>query len=283
MAKRPRIAVVTDSAACLPTGLVKRYHIHVVPFSLISEGKVYRDGIDISPSDFYAMFRQANSLPTTSQPSLEEFASLYEMLSRTAQGIVSIHIPAELSGTVEVARLAAQKAASVPFHIIDARTATMAEGFVVLEAARCAEQGHSLEEVADCAERVIARVDLFATLEDLKYVHRGGRIGEAARLVGSQLKISPVLHLRDGEVKVAAVVRTRRKALLKILELTRDRVGNTPIHVSVFHGDAPREAAWMEERVRAQLNCVEFYLTEFTPVMGGHSGPGVVGLAFYSD
>lgn len=244
MANRPKIAVVTDSAACLLISLVKRYHIHVVPFNLIWEGKVYRDGIDISPSDFYRMFRQANSLPTTTQPSLEEFASLYEMLSRTA---------------------------------------TMAEGFVVLEAARCAAQGHRLEEVAHCAERVMARVDFFLTLEDLKYVQRGGRIGEAARLLGSRLKISPVLRLRDGEVRVAAVVRTRRKALLRILELTRERVRDTPMHASVFHGDAPREAAWMEERVRAQFNCMEFYPTEFTPVMGAHSEPGVVGLAFYSD
>jgi len=275
-----RIAVVTDSAACVPAELVQKYDIHVVPLELVWGGQSYRDGIDITPTEFYHRLRQSNSWPTTSQPALGDFATLYARLGQEVDGIVSIHLSGELSATLRTARLAAEQASPVPVRAIDSRTGAIAEGFVVLAAARAAAAGGTLEKVAAAAEAAIPRVGLFVTLETLGYLHRGGRIGEAAALLGSRLRIHPVLYLAEGRVKVAGVTRSRHKAVERMLDLMAERVGERPMCVSVFHADARQEVEKLEVLVRSRFNCQEFYITEFTPVMGVHTGPGAIGLAF---
>ncbi|TKJ30329.1 MAG: fatty acid-binding protein DegV [Chloroflexi bacterium B3_Chlor] len=278
-----KIAVVTDSVACVPPELVDKYDIHVVPFHVIWDGNDYRDGVNLTPAEFYRFFGQNKAFPTTAQPSLADFVRTYARLSTKAEGIVSIHVPAELTGAINVARTAAQEAASVPVRIVDSRMATMAQGFIVLEAARTAAAGGTLEEVVATAEAMIPRVDFFATLDDLKHLHRGGRIGEAATLLGSKLRINPILSLAHGRVRVLGVVRTRRSAVEKMIEMMWDQTGERPLHASVFHGDALAEAERTAQEIQSRFNCVEFYITEFTPVMGAHTGPGVIGLAFYAD
>jgi DegV family protein with EDD domain len=275
-----KIAIVTDSGACIPAELVQRYHIHVLPFELVWDGQSYRDGIDITPNEFYHRLRKATSWPTTSQPALGDLATLYARLGQEAEGIVSIHASGELSATFHTAQLAAKQASSVPVQVIDSRTGAAAEGFVVLAAARAAAAGRGLEEVTAAAEATIPRVGLFATLETLEYLHRGGRIGEAAALLGSRLHIHPILYLAEGRVKVAGVTRNRRKAMEQILDLMAQRVGERPMCVSAFHADALQEVEWIEAKVRSRFDCQEFYLTELTPVMGAHTGPGVIGVAF---
>ncbi|HEM61049.1 MAG TPA: DegV family protein [Chloroflexi bacterium] len=277
-----KIAVVTDSVACVPEELQEAYDIHVVPFHVIWDGQEYRDGVDLTPTEFYRLFGQNKSYPTTSQPSLADFVRVYARLSKTHEGIVSIHVPAELTGAVNLARMAAQEAATVPVVVVDSRLATIAEGFVVLEAARVAHAGGSLDEVAAAAESMIPRVHFYATLDDLKHLHRGGRIGEAATLLGSKLRINPILSLENGRVRVFSVVRTRRTAVDKMLEMMWDEAGQRPLHASVFHGDALSEAKRIAGEIESRFNCVEFYITTFTPVMGAHTGPGVIGLAFYT-
>jgi DegV family protein with EDD domain len=278
-----KIAIVTDSVACVPPELVERLGIEVIPFHVIWDGRDYQDGVDLSPAEFYRLFGQNKAYPTTSQPSLADFVRTYARLSETAEAIVSIHIPEELTGVVGLARTAAREAASVPVVVIDSRTATIAEGFIVLAAARAAADGGTLEQVVAAAESMIPKVHFYATLDDLKHLHRGGRIGEAATLLGSKLKINPILSLQHGRVGVLSVVRTRRTAVDKMLELMWDQVGELPLHASVFHGDALVEAERIAEEIQSRFNCVEFYITEFTPVMGSHTGPGVIGLAFYAD
>jgi DegV family protein with EDD domain len=278
-----RIAVVTDSVACVPPELVERYDIHIVPFHVIWDGQVYRDGVDLTPAEFYRLFGQNKAYPSTSQPSLADFFRVYARLSETHEGIVSIHIPAELTGTVSVAEAAAREAASVPVVVLDSGLATIAEGFVVLAAAQAAEAGGSLEEVVAAAKSMIPRVHFYATLDDLKHLHRGGRIGEAATLLGSKLRINPILNLGNGRVRVVNVVRTRSTAVEKMMELMWNEVGDRLLHASVFHGDALSEAERIAKEIQSRFNCVEFYITEFTPVMGAHTGPGVIGLAFYAE
>jgi DegV family protein with EDD domain len=278
-----KVAVVTDSVACIPQELIERYDIHVVPFHVIWDGRVYTDGVDLTPQEFYDLFGQSDSFPTTAQPSLADFVRIYARLSKEAKGIVSIHIPEELTGAVNVARVAAREAASVPVRVVDSRMATMAQGFIVLEAARTAAAGGTLDEVVAATEAFIPRVHFFATLDDLKHLHRGGRIGEAATLLGSKLRINPIMSLSHGRVRVLGVVRTRRKAEEKMIEMMQERVGQRPVHASVFHGDLLEEAQRIGEQIQSLFDCVEFYITEFAPVMGAHTGPGVVGLAFYAD
>jgi len=282
MAQRPRrrIAVVTDSAACVPQALAQELEIHVVPLEVTLEKKTYLDGIDITPTQFYRRLRESRTPPTTSQPGLGKFAKLYREVGQQAEGIVSIHVAGGLSSTVDVARLAAEQASPVPIRMVDSQTATAAQGFVVLAAARAARSGASLEEVVSTAEYYRSRVGFFLTLETLEHLHRGGRIGQAAALLGSRLRIYPIIYLAKQRVSVAGVTRSRHRALQRIMDLTAARVGSVPVRASVFHADALEEAHWMAQEVQQRFRCVEFFMSEFTPVMGAHTGPGVVGVAF---
>jgi DegV family protein with EDD domain len=280
-----KIAVVTDSAACVPAALRQALDICEIPFELTWDGVTYQDDAAFNPAEFYGRFRrEPTAHPTTSQPSLGAFATLYEQLGHTHDAIVSIHVSGEMSGTVGTARLAAEQIQDVPIRIVDSRTATIAEGFIVLAAARAAAAGAELEQVVEAAEQVSQKVDFFATLKSLEYIHRGGRLGDAARVLSSQLQISPILNLKNGRVSVVCLARTWKSALQRILELTLERVqGRQRVHASVFHADAQAEAERLRDRLLGLVPCVEFYVTAFTPVMGAHTGPDVVGLAFYAD
>jgi len=279
-----KIAVVTDSVANIPAELVEKYDIHVIPCLVVFGQEVFRDGVDMTPTEFYRRFRESEELPTTSVPSMGEFLSLYRRLGKEAEGIVSIHLSNKLSATVELAKGASRMLPDIPIRVIDTHNAAMAQGFVVLEAARVAAAGGSLREVVAKAEEMIPKVHLRAVLDTLKYLHRTGRIGRAEALAGSVLQIKPILHVgRDGVVEALEKPRTKRKAVRRMLEMMEEIVGSGPVHVAVMHADALEEAERLREEVASRFNCVELLVTEFTPVMGAHTGPGLLGLAFYSD
>jgi DegV family protein with EDD domain len=241
----------------------------------------------LTPTEFYRRFRTAHTYPTTSQPPLGAFTALYTRLLRDCAGIVSIHVASEMTGTVRTARLAAEQMSrepAAPIVVLNSRTATIAQGFVVLAAARAAARGAALQEVVDAAERVARHVDFFATLKTLEHVHRGGRLGEAAILLGNHLKIAPILNLKNGKVSVVGMTRAWKHSLERIVELTIERAQNlVRVRASVFHADALADAEWLRDRLSARIQFVEFYITEFSVVMGAHTGPDVVGVAFYGE
>lgn len=276
-----KIAVVTDSAACLPKALLEQYNIHVVPFELIWGEEVLRDGIDISPAEFYRRLETSEELPTTSQPSIGNFLKLYQSLAHEIEGIVSIHIPQALSGTCSGARAAARMLGEVPVRVIDSGTAVMAQGFVVLAAARAALAGAGLEAVVQAAEEMIPRVHLLAALDRLDYLARSGRVRAVVALVGSALHIVPIFTIQQGNITVVARPRSKSRAVKAMLERMEQEVQGRPVHAAVFHAAVPDEAEDLRARVADRFDCVELYTTEFTPVMGAHTGPGVLGLAFY--
>ncbi len=278
-----RIAIVTDSLANLPRELVKKYQISVIPTLVIFGREVFRDEVDITPGEFYRRLRKAKQLPTTTTPSMGDFLALFWRLSQEAKAILCIHAARELSATVETARKVAEMFEEVPVHVIDSRTAAMAQGFVVLEAARRAYQGGDLPSVLARAEEMIPRVNLIAMLDTLEYLYRGGRIGRAARLLGSVLNFKPILFLKDGVVDALERPRTRARAMQRLLEIMAERVGKRPVHAAVMHADAAQEAERLRRKVAARFHCLELYLTEFTPVMGTHAGPGLVGLCFWAE
>lgn len=280
-----KIAVVTDSAACVPAQLKHELGIHEIPFELTWDDVTVRDDEAFDPTAFYARFRRSPTThPTTSQPPLGAFIDLYGRLRPSCDGIVSLHVSGELSATVRTAHLAAEQMDGLPIRIVDTRTATIAEGFVVLAAARAAAAGCPIEQVVAEAERVRQRVDFFAALKSLQHMHHGGRLGEAARLLTSQLAVMPVLNLKAGKVSVVCLAHTWKKALRQIVDLTLEHLkGQEGVHASVFHADALADAEWLRDQILAQVPCEEFYLTAFSPVMGAHTGPDVVGLVFYAD
>jgi len=280
----PKIAIVTDSAACLPPDLVRHYCIQVIPFRVVFGRQVFRDGVDLTAQAFYALLSQAESLPTTSQPSIAEFLETYRRISQEAEAIVSIHVPAAMTGTYSTARTAWDLVgADKPIAIIDCGSAAMGEGFVVLAAARAAAAGQSLEQVVAAARAVMAKTYLFAALDTLDYLRRGGRVAGVVALVGNALHIKPVFCLKDGHVGLLTQRRSRRQTIEYMVEAMAERVGEGPVHAAVFHGAIPEEAAELQRAILSRFNCAELYTTQFTPVMGAHTGPGVWGVTFYSE
>lgn len=278
-----KIAIVTDSAACLPERLINQYGIHVVPFRLIWGREIFQDGVDMTSPEFYRRLRESPTLPTTSQPSIGQLLTLYRSLAQTAEGIVSIHIAGSMSGTYNAAQMAAQMIPGVPVRVLDSGTAVMAQGFVVLAAARAAEAGGSLQQVVQAADAMIARVHLLAVLDRLDYLARSGRVQSVIALIGSALRIAPVFTIRHGEVSVVSRARSKPRAVQAMLDQMAALTGNRPVHAAVFHADVADEAEDLSREIANRFNCVELLVTEFTPVMGSHTGPGLVGVAFYTE
>ncbi len=277
-----RIAVVTDSVACLPPELAEVHGIRIVPIRIILGERIFRDGIDVTAEEVYA-WQRAGIMPISSQPSVGDFLETYRELARQAEGIVSIHVSAAMSGTYNAALLAAQMVPEVPIRVIDSQAAAMAQGFLVLEAARAAEQGASLDEIVARVEALRPRLRFFAVLETVTYLIRSGRAPALAALAVDVLQIKPILTMQNGRIEVLSKVRTRRRAIEEMVERMARDVGDRPVHAAVFHAAALEEAEALRQQILARFDCRECYLTAFSPVMGLYAGPGVLGLAYYTE
>jgi len=283
-----KVAVVTDTTACIPQEQVARYEIEIVPVQLIFEDKTYRDGIDISASEFYARLRQASKPPTTSSSSPEMYLEAYQKAGQKAESVLCITEPSKFSAMFDSASVAKETARKtlpdVSIEVLDCTTAAAGQGLVALAAAKAAATGQSLEEVKETAENVMERINLFATLDTLHYLVKSGRVPQAAALVNSILHIKPVFTLNHADARTVALPRTIESAMKRIMKLMeRNVVKDEPLHVAVMHADALDNAVILRNRIASQFNCSELFITEFTPVMGVHTGPGLVGVAFHSE
>jgi DegV family protein with EDD domain len=277
------VAVVTDSSATVPAKLVRELDIRIVPIPLVVNGRTFRDGVDITATDVYRLLRHSKDLPTTSAPSVGDFLRTYTAAAQEASGIVSIHVPPKLSATYQAAATASELVDGVPVHVVDCETASMGQGFVVLEAARAAKSGASLEAVVARAREVAAKVNVLATLDTVQYLHRGGRIGGATALLGSVLQIKPVLSVAGGHVDVFAKPRTRSKAVRLMLEQMTKLTDGERLHVAILHAAVPEEAEALRQQVDERFDCAELYVNEFTAITGAHTGPGVLCIVYYAE
>jgi len=284
-----KVAVVTDSTCCIPQELIERYNIHLVPALIIHEGRSYRDRIDISPTEVYKIMRKRKSLPTTSVPSPEDFLSTYRELSQKAETILCITLTSLQSGVFNMASSAEEMAKDVipktVIKVIDSRAVAGSLGFIVLEAARIASQGAELVKVTEVAQSMMSKVSSFFVLDTFYYLARTGRIARAAAWAGSILNMKPIVaHFPSvGETTPVARPRTRMKAIERMLEIMTERIGDSRAHVMVEHADEFEKAEKFKATINSRFNCVELYITEFTPTMGVHAGPGVLGVSFYTD
>ncbi len=275
------VAVVTDSTATIPEHLVQEYNITVVPLQVIWDGQTYLDGIDITPAGFYQRLRTSKSIPTTSQPSAAAFAEIYRRLHEQGYDILAVLISSKLSGTIASAEQARQMVPEARVEIVDSLQVAMSLGFQALAAARAAQEGATLEEAKAVAERARAGAGVLLLPETLEYLHRGGRIGGAARLFGTMLKISPILEVRDGRVEPVEKVRTRKKAVKRLVNLAVERMaGREPVRVAVLHADVEDEARQIMDMLNTHIQPVEAYITPVSPVVGVHVGPGTVGITY---
>lgn len=278
------VAVVTDSVAALPPYLAEQYDIHTVPILIYWDGKTYHDGVDITPGEVYQRLRVSPTLPSTSSPTVGDFVQTYMRLSREVDGIVSVHVSSELSATYQAALVAARAAQEVvPIRVVDSGTAAMGQGFAVMAAARAAAEGADLDQVAREAQRVSQASFVLAMLDTLRYLQRSGRVDHTISAATSALNIKPILYLRDHKVGLLAKPRTQPRAVSRMLKEMEKRTKGRPAHVAVMHADAQAQAKALMEEVQQRFRPVELFMTEFTPVMGGTAGPGLVGLAFYAD
>jgi len=282
-----KVAIVADSVACLTREMVEQYGITIAPIPISFQGKIYRDWVDITPSEAYELFLKDPDSFKTAGASPGIFLEAYRQASKRAKNILCVTLSVKLSGAYDAARQAIEEARKelpqISVEVVDSKTVTASEGFVALAGARAAEAGKSLAEVVKAAEEMRERVTFLALLETIRHVYRTGRIPKIAAMAGSVLRIKPILTSSGGVVRFMGAVRSRAHGIDKMLKIMRNRVGQSPAHVAVMHAYAPDEAEKLKERVSAEFNCAELWLTEFSPVMGYATGTGTLGLAFYKE
>jgi len=277
-----KVKIVTDSTAYLSPEEIARYDIHVLPLKVIFGLDAYSEGVDITNEEFYRRLAKAATLPTTSQPSVSDFPRIYGELAQRGHPILSLHISSHLSGTVNSAMAAKEQLPQAQIEVIDSLSLDLRT--VVTRAAEAAEAGQTLPQLKASIEKLNTSMNGFGALDTLEYLWKGGRIGSAKALLGTLLRIKPVLAFEAGEVKVLHKARTTRKAIEYILEVMRERIeGSTPIHAVVVHTHTIELALVLKKEVQAHFNCAELDLLELGPVLGTHIGPGFFGLGFYSE
>ena len=278
-----KIALVTDSTAYIPSDLVEQYNLTVTPQVLIWGEETYEDGVDIQPDEFYERLKISKTMPTTSQVSIATMKSTFEDLIEKGYDVLGIFLSAKLSGTIQSAiqakEMMGNAAGKVTF--IDSMSTAMAMGFQVLAVARAVEDGSSLKDAVALAEKAREHTGVYFAVDTLEFLHRGGRIGGAQRFLGTALNLKPVLAIQDGRVEAVERIRTKSKALERVLELVAEQVqGKTPIHLATLHASAEEEAKTLLDKASKELNATESILTTVSPVVGTHAGPGTVGLAY---
>ncbi len=277
------IALVADSTVYMPQDLVERYGVHIVPVRVVWEGKTYLDGIDITTEEVYARLKTAKTLPTTSQPPVQDFLNVFKRLHEEGYDILTITLSSKLSGTFGSAQQARQMIPEARIEVVDSKMVAMAMGFQILTVARALEENPNmtLEEAKALAERAREHTNVLFLVDTLEYLHRGGRIGGAARLLGTMLNLKPLLTLEDGIIVPAGKVRTMRKALRRLLDLLEERIaGRRPLRLAALHVDAEEQAHRLMDMAVERFQPEEVYYTTVSPAVGVHLGPGTVGLCY---
>jgi DegV family protein with EDD domain len=267
-------AVVTDSTADLPNEWRDRYGIEIVPLKVLFGKESFRDRVDMTDEQFFARLAASTTLPTTSAPSPGEFADVYTRLARDHDGCISIHIGEQLSATAEAARVGASSVDGFKVNVIDSQTVSMPIAFLCRIAAECA----TLEEAAAAVQERVPRSRVLALLDTLRYVEMGGRVSRAQAMIGTMLDLKPLLLVANREIKSVDRVRTRSRAIPRMVEFFRTEM---PVEtLAVMHAQAPDEAAQIASELRKELPEMEIPIGQIGCVLGTHTGPRALGLVY---
>ena len=270
--------VVTDSASDLPPDLARELDIIVVPATVRFGTEVFKDGVELQTEEFFERLLTGPDYPTTSQPTVGDFMETYRSLAEGADGIVSVHVSGKLSGTLNSARQGAEQAdLDCPVEALDSRQASMATGLVAVACARAAQSGASMSEITETANNAIERSNCIALLDTLEYLEKGGRIGKAQAILGSLLRIKPMITIQDGEVHPYAKERTRRKAVARLERATTDLA---PIDaLAVMYSTERAEAVLLAEAARPLVaDGGDVMVARFGPALGTYVGPNALGI-----
>jgi len=277
------VAVVTDSTAYLPAELSGSYDLTVVPLTVVINGTEGLEGVQIQPAEVARALSARRSMVSTSRPAPSQFADAYrKLLAAGADGIVSVHLSAKLSGTYEAACLAAADLGD-RVQVVDSETTGMGLGFTALAAAQAATEGKDLASVRDAAADHASRVSTLFYVDTLEFLRRGGRISAAEALLGTALAVKPILHVVDGAIVVRDKVRTAGRALAKLVDLAVEAAADSDVDIAVHHLQSPDRATALADAVANRLNdrLRDIYITEIGAVVAAHVGPGVAGVVVH--
>lgn len=280
-----KVFIVSDSTACLPTDEIIDLPIFIAPLQVIWGDEQFRDGIDITPTQFYDRLTKAEIMPSTSQTTPGTFKEVYQDLLSKGYEILSIHISSKLSGTIDSAVQAKSMLDDNPnIEIIDSETTGMALGFQALSVARAAANGASLQECKNLALKAKDQTGVLFAVKTLEFLHRGGRIGGASAFLGTMLNLKPILEVADGRIEAAGKVRTMVKAVEKATSMVFERAGDTQLlRIAVHHANAREEAEKLLEKITGEIShskISEVMICEISPVLGTHTGPGALGISY---
>ncbi len=279
-----KVAVVTDSTATIPADVISDMGIHVVPLTLVWGEETFLDGVEVTAEQFYERLQSDTNFPSTTQPSALEFENAYKTVADNHDSILVITISSELSGTYNSAVQAKEMMDGIDIEIIDTKTMPMSAGFIVLAAAMAAKEGKGLSECASIAKEANDNVGVLVALDTLEYLHRGGRIGGARKLLGGALNIKPILTVQDGIVQDAGKVRTKKKALRHLVDtVSAELEGKTNIRLAGLHASAYADCEKMLGQLVDIVKPTQSLITELSPVVGAHAGPGAIGIAWIHD
>ena len=279
-----KIALVTDSTAYLDVSFVEKNKITILPLNLHWDDKTYRDGVNIMPNEFYDMLAASKTLPTTSQPTYGEFEVIFEDLANENDSIITALISSGISGTVDSALMAQKNLSSLPIEVIDSKLTSAGLALLIKALVKARENGMDTKEMVALANRIIDKSSIFFMVDTLEYLHKGGRIGGASKLLGGALNIKPILYLtKEGKIDSLEKVRTKKKALQRLIDLAVEKAGGKKAYAGVIHAQALDEAKEIKDILATKLDCAELGIYDISPVIGTHTGPGALGIALHTE
>lgn len=282
------VAIIADTTASIPADLIEELQIELVPYYIMRNNETLRDGVDIQPDEFAQYLMAARTLPTTSNPSPGDYVNSIRKLAERTREIVAITMTSKGSGAYQSCKAAVEmmreRLPRLHVDVVDTLQVAMAHGWAVIEAARAARQGLGIKEVAAKAKEVASKTAMLQTNDTLRYLYMGGRIGKAQHLMGTLLNIKPIIGMEDGIIVPLGTARTRHKAYQKMIDIVRDKVGQSGrIKIAFTHVAAMDQLEILKGEFNKHFQCVEVLVSAMSPTLAVHSGPGTVGLAFYPD
>jgi DegV family protein with EDD domain len=276
------LKIITDSTNNLQESIIKRYDIRVAPISIQFGEETFEEGINIERPLFYSKIEELGTLPTTAQPTPAWFEKFYREFTDQGHSILVITITSKHSGTYESAILAKSLVPEADVEVFDSLNISLGTGWMVLEAARASEAGQDRASIISRLEKIRDRVHFCFTPATLKYLQMSGRVSTLSGALGSLLSLKPIIVLEDGVLDLKEKIRTRSKAVTRLIELTEEAVGTSdPVSVAVVHADAPEEGQALLDRVKAHFNCQETLMEDLVASLAVHGGPGILAIVAY--
>ncbi|MGM7683403.1 DegV family protein [Cytobacillus sp. Hm23] len=277
-----KTAILTDSTAYIPKKTRDNLHISMIPLVVNFKNESFEEEIEITTDQFYEKVRQNDELPTTSQPSIGLFVEKFEQLAHDFDAVISIHLSSGISGTYQGAVAAGEMVDNIKVFTFDSEISCMMQGFYAIEAAQMAAEGKSPNDIIARLDEMKKTLKAYFMVDDLSHLQRGGRLSSAQAMIGSLLQVKPILHFVDKMIVPYEKIRTRKKALQRIIELfEQEAEKGLPMKAVLIHSNRQQEVEKLQDQLEQKFPHVEFSISYFGPVIGTHLGEGAIGFGWY--